>query len=79
MVTKVKNFENGFILEPAVLSPDHLILDLDILRNKRRIGGVPVTVDGKMGSRLVGLVSNRDTDFIEDRAKKLSEVRYQCC
>ena len=27
-----------------------------------------------MGSRLVGLVSNRDTDFIENRYLKLSEV-----
>jgi IMP dehydrogenase len=74
MVLKVKNYENGFILEPAVLSPNHKIADLDTLRNTRKIGGVPVTVDGKMGSRLVGLVSNRDTDFIKDRTKLLSEV-----
>jgi IMP dehydrogenase len=74
MVEKVKNYENGFILEPAVLSPDNTIHDLDILRDAKKISGVPVTVDGKMGSRLVGLVSNRDTDFIENRSIKLSEV-----
>ena len=74
MIEKVKNYENGFILEPAVLSPNHTITDLDALRDRKKISGVPLTVDGRMGSKLVGLVSNCDTDFIEDRTKKLSEV-----
>ena len=74
MVLRVKNFENGFIIEPAVLSPNHTISDLDKLRDDKKISGVPVTEDGKLGSRLVGLVSNRDTDFIEDRTMKLADV-----
>jgi IMP dehydrogenase len=77
MVEKVKKYENGFILEPAVLSPEHTIENLRDLQISRRISGVPVTVDGKMGSRLVGLVSNRDIDFIDlelQGRKLLSEV-----
>lgn len=77
MVEKVKSYENGFILEPAVLSPDHTIETLRDLQVSRKISGVPVTVDGKMGSRLVGLVSNRDIDFIDPEfhgRKLLSEV-----
>jgi IMP dehydrogenase len=74
MIKKVKHFENGFILEPAVMSPDHLVSDLDELQACKRISGVPITVDGKMGSKLVGLVSNRDTDFLADRSVKLSTV-----
>jgi IMP dehydrogenase len=74
MVQKVKNYENGFIVEPAVLSPQHRIRDLDILRKARKISGVPLTVDGKMGSKLVGIVSNRDIDFIQDDTKFLLEV-----
>lgn len=74
MVEKVKNFENGFILDPVVLSPDDIIMDLDALRHDRKISGVPVTIDGRMGSKLVGLISNRDTDFIEDRTKKVAEL-----
>mmetsp|Transcript_6308 Transcript_6308/g.6905 ORF Transcript_6308/g.6905 Transcript_6308/m.6905 type:complete len:512 (-) Transcript_6308:1072-2607(-) len=74
MVKKVKGFENGFILEPAVLPPDALVSDLDDLRRKKKISGVPVTIDGKMGSKLVGIISNRDTDFLANRAAKISEL-----
>ena len=74
MIRKVKNYENGFIVEPAVLSPNNTIKELDDLRELRKISGVPITVDGKMGSTLVGLVSNRDTDFITDRTQPLSAV-----
>ena len=56
-------------------NPDLMtISDLDKLRDDKKISGVPVTEDGKLGSRLVGLVSNRDTDFIEDRTMKLADV-----
>ena len=72
MIRKVKMYENGFIVEPAVLSPQNSIKELDDLREVRKISGVPITVDGKMGSKLVGLVSNRDTDFITDRTQTLA-------
>ena len=74
MVRKVKNYENGFILEPAVLPPSALIRDIDELHVSRKISGVPVTIDGKMGSKLVGLVSKRDIDYISDRNRHLTEV-----
>lgn len=74
MVLRVKHYENGFIMEPAVMSPNNTISDLDKLRDDRKISGVPLTVDGKMGSKLVGLVSNRDTDFILDRTMKLADI-----
>jgi IMP dehydrogenase len=74
MVEQVKNYENGFIVAPAVLAPHDLVSDLDVLQSERNISGVPVTEDGRMGSRLLGLVSNRDVDFLEDRQVKLSEV-----
>ena len=73
MIKKVKRYENGFIMEPAVLSGDSLISDLDEVRRLKNIKGVPVTEDGKMGSKLIGLVTNRDTDFILDRNHKISD------
>lgn len=74
MVTKVKNYENGFIVEPLVLSPDNTIEDLQNVMKTRKISGVPLTEDGKIGSKLVGLVSNRDIDFFEDISIKLKQV-----
>ncbi len=31
-------------------------------------------VDGKLGSKLVGIVTNRDVDFIADRSVKISDI-----
>jgi IMP dehydrogenase len=74
MVRRVKRFENGFITDPVCLSPNHLISDVDVIREKSGFCGIPVTEDGQMGSRLVGIVASRDIDFLQDRSRKLSEV-----
>ena len=74
MVRTVKTYENGFILSPAVLSPDHKVSDIDELYSEKKISGVPVTIDGKMGSKLIGLVSKRDIDFVTDRRIRLQDV-----
>jgi IMP dehydrogenase len=72
-VRKVKKFKNGFITDPVCLSPDHTVED--IFRIKRTLGysGIPITEDGNMGSRLVGIISNRDTSFVEDVTVKVRE------
>ena len=73
-VKKVKRFENGFIFDPVVLSPEHTIYDIDKIKEKYGFSGIPITEDGTLNSRLVGIVTNRDIDFEEDRSKKLREV-----
>jgi len=73
-VRKVKRYENGRITDPQVLSPDHRVSDVDLIKKKYGFSGVPITVDGKMGSRLAGIVTNRDIDFLVNRKQKLSEV-----
>lgn len=74
LVRTVKRYKNGFITDPIVLSPNHTIADVDRIKAESGFSGIPITIDGKMGSRLVGFVSNRDVDFLEDRSRKLSEV-----
>ena len=74
MVDRVKRFKNGFITDPKTLSPDHRVSDVDRIKHTYGYSGVPITVDGRMGSKLVGIVTNRDIDFIEDRSIKISEV-----
>jgi IMP dehydrogenase len=73
-VDRVKRFKNGFITDPKCLSPEHTIADVDAIKRQFGFSGVPITEDGKMGSKLVGIVTNRDVDFIADRTRKLSTV-----
>ncbi len=43
MVRKVKRYENGFILDPVVLSPHTTIGEAKELKEKWGFGGFPVT------------------------------------
>lgn len=73
-IKKVKRYENGFITDPIVFSPDHSILHIDEIKEKFGFSGIPVTVNGKLNSKLLGIVTNRDIDFEMDRTKKLKDV-----
>ncbi|MBN1443422.1 MAG: IMP dehydrogenase [Planctomycetes bacterium] len=73
-VRKVKRFENGFITDPVVLGPDNTIADIDAIHTGHGFSGIPITEDGTLGSRLIGIVTNRDFDFEVDRSRPLREV-----
>ncbi len=73
-VRKVKRFENGFITDPIVLSPDHTIRDIDRIREKEGFSGIPITEDGTLETPLVGIVTNRDIDFEPERDRPLGEM-----
>jgi IMP dehydrogenase len=66
-VQKVKKYKSGFITDPICIMPTMPLVELDALRSRCGFTGFPVTEDGKMGSRLVGLVAKRDTDFVVGR------------
>lgn len=72
-VRKVKRYENGFINNPIVLSPDNTIEDIDIIKAHYGFSGIPITEDGHLGSKLIGIVSNRDIDFEGNRRKPLRD------
>ena len=73
-VCKVKRFRNGFISDPKTLSPTSSIADVDIIKKNWGFSSVPITESGRPGSRLLGLVTSRDIDFVEDRSTKLCDV-----
>jgi len=74
MVRKVKRYENGFITDPVALSPQHLIRDVDDIKERYGFSGIPITEDGSLTSKLVGIVTNRDIDFEKNRNRALHEV-----
>src|SRR5688572_29572316 len=58
-VDKVKRSESGMIVDPVTVAPDALVADALEVMARYRISGVPVTV----GSKLVGILTNRDLRF----------------
>ena len=70
-VDKVKRSENGVIVNPFYLSPDHYVTDADRLMGRYKISGVPIC-DKNM--RLVGIITNRDLRFLTDYNVPIREV-----
>lgn len=72
MVDRVKRSENGVIVNPFFLTPDHYVSDANQLMAKYKISGVPICQDGK----LVGIITNRDLRFMVDSDfnQRISEV-----
>ena len=69
-VDKVKRSENGVIVNPFFLSPDHFVYDANELMAKYKISGVPICENGK----LVGIITNRDLRFMTDFDVRIKEV-----
>jgi len=73
-VEKVKRFEAGFVYNPVVLSPKHTIGDVYDINDKYGFFSVPITEDGTLKSKLVGIVTHRDVRFRKDMKTKLKKV-----
>jgi IMP dehydrogenase len=69
-VDRVKRSENGVIVNPFFLSPEHLVSDANELMGKYRISGVPICENGK----LVGILTNRDLRFLTEYNIKIKTV-----
>ena len=71
-VDRVKRSENGVIVNPFFLSPDHFVHDANDIMARYKISGVPICEGGK----LVGIITNRDLRFMteEDLDQKISAV-----
>lgn len=68
-IDKVKRSENGVIVDPFYLSPEHTLKDAEELMSKYKISGVPIT----QGEKLVGIITNRDLKFETDYSQKISQ------
>ena len=67
-VEKVKRFEAGFVFNPIVLSPQNTIQDVYDINEKYGFFSTPITEDGTLNSKLVGIVTHRDVRYQIGRA-----------
>lgn len=72
-VKLVKKFKNGFITDPICLSPENTVEDVMRTKSMRGFSSFPITECGKMGGKLLGMISSRDSSFIEDPCVKIKE------
>ncbi|MCE5196824.1 MAG: IMP dehydrogenase [Negativicutes bacterium] len=69
-VLRVKRSEHGVITDPFYLSPDNTVYEALELMERYRISGVPIVT----GSKLVGILTNRDIRFLDNYQYPISEV-----
>ncbi|HYA97999.1 MAG TPA: IMP dehydrogenase, partial [Methylomirabilota bacterium] len=69
-VDRVKRSESGMIVDPVTISPDMTLRQALEIMNKYKISGLPVT----QGTRLRGILTNRDLRFEKNHAQAVSEV-----
>ena len=70
-VDLVKRSEAGMVTDPVTCKPENTLADVERLCSRYRISGVPVTDDA---GRLVGIVTNRDMRFENDRDRLVRDV-----
>ncbi len=73
-VEKVKRFQAGFVFNPVVLSPENKIKDVYDINEKYGFFSVPITEDGTLNTKLIGIVTHRDVRYRKDIETKLREV-----
>lgn len=74
----LQKYEQGFITDPVVMSPRHTVEQLQEAARSHGFSGFPVTESGRKGSRLIGLITGRDIDFIgpAEMSRTVEEVLF---
>jgi IMP dehydrogenase len=71
-VRKVKKFEAGMVVDPVTIHPEQSLAEALALMASYRISGIPVVERGT--KRLLGILTNRDVRFADDKAIPVSEL-----
>lgn len=72
-VMKVKKHESGVVTDPITIQSDATVQDLLAIQQKYNISGVPVL----QGQDLVGIVTNRDIRYMDDKQTRIASVMTQ--
>jgi len=63
-VRLVKKYKHGFIRDPVVLGPENTIEDVLEVKKEKGFAGIPITSTGKIGGKLLGIITSRCIDFL---------------
>ncbi|CAG9465956.1 unnamed protein product [Pedinophyceae sp. YPF-701] len=74
MVKKVKAHSPGYVYTPVAVSPNDTLVTLDNLKAARGHSSALVTDTGAMGGKLLGIVTTRDIEFVDDRMTRIGDV-----
>jgi IMP dehydrogenase len=69
-VDRVKRSESGMIVDPVTISPELTVREAMDIMTKYHVSGLPVT----RGTRLVGILTNRDLRFEKNLAQPVNSV-----
>src|ERR1700729_2034508 len=69
-VDRVKRSESGMIVDPVTIAPELSVRQALDIMNKYKVSGLPVT----RGSRLTGILTNRDLRFEKNHNQLVSSV-----
>ena len=69
-VDRVKRSESGMIVDPVTIGPEMSVRQALDIMNKYKVSGLPVT----RGSRLVGILTNRDLRFERNLDQPVSNI-----
>ncbi|MFA6899375.1 MAG: IMP dehydrogenase [Desulfurivibrionaceae bacterium] len=69
-VRKVKKSESGMVIDPITVNDNQTVREVNEIMRNYRISGVPVL----RGTKLVGIVTNRDLRFVSDEDLLVRDV-----
>lgn len=64
---KVKRFEAAFVRQPVVLGLKNKVGDIYEIAEEKGFYSVPITQDGTLKSKLLGIVTHRDVRYLETK------------
>jgi IMP dehydrogenase len=75
-VRQVKRFESGMVVNPITMTADQTLGEALDLMARHRISGIPIVEPAPVGQpgRLVGILTNRDVRFAENKAQPVAEL-----
>ncbi|MBI4812768.1 IMP dehydrogenase [Candidatus Falkowbacteria bacterium] len=77
MIRRVKGSKAGFVVSTSNLGPENIIADVLELHEKTGHSTIPITHNGTGIGRLLGILTEHDWKFEENRGRLVSEVMTQ--